>query len=38
LDPNDSLAVQVIRRENIDEIYSFDEGFDGVKGIKRVFS
>jgi len=38
LDPNDSLAVQVIRRENIDEIYSFDKGFDGVKGIKRVFS
>jgi Predicted nucleic acid-binding protein, contains PIN domain len=38
LDPNDSLAVQVIRIKNIDEIYSFDEGFDRVKGIKRVFS
>ncbi len=36
LDPNDCLAVEVMRREGIHEIYSFDEGFDGVRGVKRV--
>jgi predicted nucleic acid-binding protein len=35
-DPNDCLALEVMRRENINEIYSFDKGFDGVRGIKRV--
>ncbi|MEM2925755.1 MAG: type II toxin-antitoxin system VapC family toxin [Methanocellales archaeon] len=35
-DPNDCLALEVMRRENISEIYSFDKGFDGVRGIKRV--
>lgn len=36
LDPNDCLAVEVMRREGVDEIYSFDEGFDNVRGIKRI--
>ncbi len=36
LDPNDCLAVEVMRREGIDEIYTFDEGFDGVREVKRV--
>jgi len=36
MDPNDCLAVEVMRREDINEIYSFDRGFDGVAGIIRV--
>jgi len=36
LDPNDCLAVEVMRREGIGEIYSFDGGFDSISGIKRV--
>ncbi len=36
LDPNDCLAVEVMRREGIDEIYSFDAGFDSIRGIKRI--
>ena len=36
MDPNDCLAVSVMRRENINEIYSFDRGFDGVAGIIRI--
>ncbi len=36
LDPNDCLAVEIMKREGIDEIYSFDEGFDGVRRVKRV--
>jgi len=36
MDPNDCLAVDVMRRENINEIYTFDRGFDGVAGIIRV--
>ncbi len=36
LDPNDCLAIEIIRREGIDEIYSFDGRFDGVRGVKRV--
>jgi len=36
MDPNDCLAVDVIEREDINEIYTFDKGFDGVAGIIRV--
>jgi len=36
MDPNDCLAVDVMRREDINEIYTFDGGFDGVAGIIRV--
>ena len=36
MDPNDCLAVDVMRREDINEIYTFDRGFDGVAGIIRV--
>ena len=36
LDPNDCLAVEIMRRESVDEIYTFDRGFDRVEGVKRV--
>jgi len=36
MDPNDCLAVEVMRCEDINEIYSFDKGFDDVVGIKKV--
>lgn len=35
LDANDALAVQVMRHRDIDEIFSFDRGFENVKGIQR---
>ncbi|MFQ5816316.1 MAG: type II toxin-antitoxin system VapC family toxin [Candidatus Hydrothermarchaeaceae archaeon] len=36
LDPNDALAIDVMQKNEIDEILSFDRGFDGVEGIKRL--
>jgi predicted nucleic acid-binding protein len=36
LDPNDCLAVLVMEREGINEIYTFDKGFDNVGWIKRL--
>ncbi len=36
LDPNDALAVDVMRLIDIEEIYSFDEDFDKVEGISRL--
>jgi len=36
LDPNDALAVEVMRLGGIDEIYSFDEGFEKVEGIAKL--
>ncbi|MEM2971294.1 MAG: type II toxin-antitoxin system VapC family toxin [Candidatus Bathyarchaeia archaeon] len=36
LDPNDALAVDVMRLNGINEIYSFDEDFDKVEGIRRL--
>jgi len=36
LDPNDALAVDVMRLNDIREIYSFDEDFDKVEGISRL--
>jgi hypothetical protein len=38
LDPNDSLAAQLMKNEGIREIYSFDRDFDRVKEIKRIHS
>jgi len=36
LEANDALAVDVMRMNNLTEIYSFDEDFDRVKGIVRL--
>jgi len=36
LDPNDALAVEVMRLGGIDEIYSFDEDFEKVEGIAKL--
>lgn len=36
LEPNDALAVDVMRQNNISEIYSFDEHFDRIEGITRL--
>ena len=33
---NDGLAVVVMKNLGIDEIYSFDEHFDKIEGIRRV--
>jgi len=35
-DPNDALAIDVMRLNNIKEICSFDEGFDKIEGILRL--
>jgi hypothetical protein len=36
LEANDSLAIDVMRMNNIKEIYSFDEDFEQVEGIVRL--
>ena len=36
MDPNDCLAVDVMERDDINEIYTFDKGFDDVAGITGV--
>ncbi len=36
LDPNDALAINVMQKNAINEILSFDKGFDEVDGIKRL--
>ena len=36
LEPNDALAVDLMRQSEITEIYSFDEDFDKVDGITRL--
>jgi predicted nucleic acid-binding protein len=36
LEANDALAVDVMRQNNIEEIYSFDEDFDQIEGITRL--
>ncbi|MFO8133508.1 MAG: type II toxin-antitoxin system VapC family toxin [Thermoplasmatota archaeon] len=36
LDANDALAVQVMRRRGIEQIYSFDRGFEHVRGVQRI--
>lgn len=36
LEANDALAVDVMKLNNIKEIYSFDEDFDQIEGITRL--
>ena len=36
LGPNDALAVEVMRKNEIKEIYSFDTDFDNIQGIIRL--
>jgi uncharacterized protein len=36
LEPNDALAVDVMRQNDISEIYSFDENFSKIDGITRL--
>jgi hypothetical protein len=36
LEANDALAVDVMRLNDIKEIYSFDEDFDEIEGITRL--
>ncbi len=35
MDPSDTLAVAIMKRNNLKEIYTFDKGFDKIKEIKR---
>ena len=37
LDPNDCLAIVIMEKEGINEIYTFDKGFDRIPMIKRVY-
>ncbi len=36
LDANDALAVDVMKLNKLKEIYSFDEDFDKIEGIRRL--
>jgi hypothetical protein len=36
LEPNDALAIDIMRQNGITEIYSFDEHFSEVDGITRL--
>ena len=36
LAPNAALAVDVMKMNGIEEIYSFDEDFDEIEGISRL--
>jgi hypothetical protein len=36
LEPNDALAIDIMRQNGIAEIYSFDEHFNHVDGITRL--
>ncbi|MEJ5328512.1 MAG: type II toxin-antitoxin system VapC family toxin [Candidatus Bathyarchaeia archaeon] len=36
LEPNDALAVDVMRQNGITEIYSFDEDFNNIEGVIRL--
>jgi predicted nucleic acid-binding protein len=36
VDPNDSLAVSLMRRHQIRDIFTFDSGFDRVEGVNRL--
>lgn len=37
LGPNDCLAIVIMEKEGINEIYTFDKGFDRIPMIKRVY-
>lgn len=34
--PNDALAVEVMKKHGVAEIYSFDSDFDRIQGVTRV--
>jgi predicted nucleic acid-binding protein len=36
VDPNDSLAVRLMRSHGVQDIFTFDRGFDKIEGVKRV--
>ncbi len=36
LSPRDAVHVAVMRQHDLEEIFSFDRGFDGVPGIRRL--
>ncbi|HKM60789.1 MAG TPA: type II toxin-antitoxin system VapC family toxin [Candidatus Bathyarchaeia archaeon] len=36
LEANDALAVDIMRQNGLDEIYSFDEHFDHIEGITKL--
>ena len=36
MDPNDCLAIYIMRREGINEIYSFDKGFESIDELVRL--
>lgn len=36
LEPNDALAVDVMRQNDITEVYSFDQHFNKVNGVTRL--
>ncbi len=36
LEPNDALAVDIMRQKGIEEIYSFDKHFNKIDGITRL--
>ncbi len=36
LDPNDTLAIVIMKRKKINEIYSFDSDFDKIDWVKRL--
>jgi predicted nucleic acid-binding protein len=36
LEANDALAIYIMKANDITDIYSFDEHFDEVEGIKRL--
>jgi len=36
LEPNDALALDLMRQNGVEEIYSFDEHFNNIDGITRL--
>ena len=36
LDTNDALAIDVMRQNDMKEIYTFDEDFDRIEGVARI--
>jgi len=36
LDSNDALAVDIMKMNDVEEIYSFDEDFDNIQGVSRL--
>jgi predicted nucleic acid-binding protein len=36
LDPNDALAIDIMRANDLKEIYTFDEHFNHVEGITKL--